>query len=154
MTVHASSGTCVSVSASAPATHDSSGFAALTFTAVGELETIGDIAIAHAAVNFANLCTGKTTTLKGGEEAINVPIGVGLDRDDAGQALMTTARASLTAIYSFKISEANGDAMYFRAYVMGETITYGGVTDPKKASYALGIVKPGSGATIVVVNAA
>lgn len=153
MTVRSSSGTCVSVSITAPATHNTAGFDALTWTQVGELESIGDVAIQHASVTFPNLCTGKTSTLKGTEEGITLPIGVGLDRDDAGQVIMTAARASLTQILSLKISEANGDALYLRAYVMGETITYGDGNSVKRASYSLGVVAPASGDTIVVKNA-
>lgn len=154
MSVNASAGTCISVSAAAPATYDVAGFAALTWTQVGELESIGDVTISHAAVTFANLCTAKTTTLKGAEEAVTIPVTTALDRDDAGQALMSTARKSLTAIYSFKITEGNGDVMYFRAYVMSETVVYGGINDPKKGNYSLGVVTPASGDTIVVSNAA
>lgn len=155
MTTYSGAGTCLSVSAAAPATHDATGFAALTWTQVGELESIGEFVINHATVTFTNLCTGKTSVSKGAEEAITVPIGVALDRDDAGQALMTTARASLTAVYSFKVAESNGDIVYFRAHVMSERITGGsGVNDTKMGGYSLGIKAPASGDTAVVVNAA
>lgn len=152
---YSGSGTCLSVSATAPATHDATGFAALTWTQVGELESIGEFTVSHATVSFTNLCTGKTDTNKGAQEAITVAIGVALDRDDAGQALMTTARKSLTAIYSFKIAEANGDIVYFRAFVMSERITGGsGVNDTKMGGYSLGVKAPTTGDAAVVVNAA
>lgn len=151
---YSGSGTCLSVSAAAPATHDAAGFAALTWTQVGELESIGEFTINHATVNFTNLCTGKTSVAKGAEEAVTVAIGVALDRDDAGQTLMTTARKSLTAVYSFKIMEANGDIVYFRAHVMSERITGGsGVNDTKMGGYSLGVKAPSTGDTAVVVNA-
>ena len=154
MARYAGAGTCLSVSAGVPSTHDSAGFLALSWTQVGELESIGEIKIMHASVTFANLCTGKTSVTKGAEEAINTNIVVALDRDDAGQALMTTARKSLTALYSFKILESNGDISYFRAYVMGEVIAGGaGVNDTKKGGYDLGISAPATGDTVVVVNA-
>ena len=154
MAVYASAGTCLSVSAAAPATHDTAGFAALTWTTVGELETVGDLGTSHAAVTFANLCTGKTDTLKGAEEPTQIEIMTALDRDDAGQALMTTARQSLTAIYSFRVTEGNGDVVYFRAYVMSDRVVYGGINDPKKGVYNLGVKTPASGQTFVQVNAA
>jgi len=151
---YSGSGTCLSVSAAAPTTHDAAGFAALTWTQVGELESIGEFTINHATVNFTNLCTGKTSVAKGAEEAVTVAIGVALDRDDAGQTLMTTARKSLTAVYSFKIMEANGDIVYFRAHVMSERITGGsGVNDTKMGGYSLGVKAPSTGDTAVVVNA-
>ena len=153
MSVNASAGTCLSVSVAAPASHTSVGFAALTWTTVGELESIGDVSQTRAAVTFANLCTAKTTTLKGVEEGITIPVTVALDRDDAGQALMDTAYASNTQIMSVKITEANGDMMYMRAYVMSKTVAYGGVNDVKKRNYGLGVVAPATGETIVEVNA-
>jgi hypothetical protein len=39
MTVQTNAGTVISVSVAAPATHDQAGFAALTFTAIGEIVT-------------------------------------------------------------------------------------------------------------------
>lgn len=154
MTISSSSGTVLSVSTAAPATHDAAGFAVLSFTTVGELENIGDVSQSHAAVTFTNLGTGKTSTLKGGEEGVSIPITVALDRDDAGQALMDTAYASATQVCSFKIAEANGDIMYCRGYVMSKTVTYGGTNDVKRRQYGIGVVAPASGNTIVEVNAA
>ena len=81
-------------------------------------------------------------------------VGVALDRDDAGQVLMTAARSSLTAIYSFRVAEANGDIVYFVAHVMSERITGGsGVNDTKMGGYSLGVKAQPAAETFVVVNA-
>lgn len=155
MTQYTGSGTCVSVSASVPATHNAAGFAALTYTQLGELETLGEINIRHASVNFANLCTGKTTVIKGAEEGIEFDIGVALDRKDAGQALMTTARKSLTSKISIKVVDSAGDTVYLTCYVMSERIAGGaGVNDVRMGNYTLGAIAPASGDTAVVVLAA
>jgi hypothetical protein len=156
MAVNSSLATCLSVSITAPATHNSTGFAALTYTQVGELESIGDVTQTRAAITFKNLCTGKTSTLKGSEEGVSIPVTVALDRDDAGQALMSTAYASNTQILSVRIQEANGDMMYFRGFVMSNTVAYGGGPDEvKRRSYNFGVVAPsGADPTIVEVNAA
>lgn len=155
MATYSGSGTCLSVSAAAPATYNQAGFTALSWTQVGELESIGEVTVNHATVSFTNLCTGKTNVNKGAEEPITVEIAVALDRDDAGQMLMTTARKSLTANYSFRIAEANGDIVYFQALVMRERIAGGsGVNDTKMGGYTLGVKAPTTAAdTIVVVNA-
>lgn len=148
------SGTCVSVSAAIPATHNSAGFAALTYTQLGELETLGEINIRNASVNFANLCTGKTTLIKGAEEGIQFDIGVAMDRDDAGQTIMNTARKSLTASVSLRIVDNAGDTVYVRAYVMGERVAGGaGVNDVRMNVYTIGVIAPATGDTAVVVNA-
>ena len=153
MTLAASVGTCVSVSATLPTTFDAAGYDALTFTQVGELESIGEVNIRHAAITFQNMCSGKTSTLKGAEEAVSVTIGVGLDRDDAGQSLMATARKSLTAKVAIKITESNGDIVFFHGFVMSDTIVYGGINEIKKANYEIGVVAPETGDTVLVVNA-
>lgn len=154
MTLAASVGTCVSVSASLPATFDAAGYAALTYTQVGELEAIGEINVTHATVTFQNMCTGKTSTLKGAEEPVTVQLDVALDRDDAGQTILATARKSLTSRVAIKVAEANGDVVYFHGFVMSDTINYGGINEVKKATYNIGVVAPATGDTILVVNAA
>jgi hypothetical protein len=152
MTINASVGTCIAVSAALPATHDNTGFTALTFTQIGELESIGDLTTTHAAISFANMCTGKTSTLKGVEEAVTVEIMVALDRDDAGQTLMTAARKSAND-YAFQVTEANGDKVYFTGKVMKSGVQYGGIGDVKKAPYSIGVTAPKTGDTFVVFNA-
>lgn len=152
MAQYTGSGTCVSVSAASPATHDSAGFAALTYTQLGELETLGDISIRHASASFTSLCSGKTTIVKGSEEGVEFDIGVAMDRDDAGQALMTTARKSLTAKVSLKIVDNAGDTVYVNGYVMSERIAGGsGANDIRMGNYTIGVVAPATGDTAVVV---
>jgi hypothetical protein len=149
--IAASVGTCVSVAATVPATFDKAGYEALTYTQLGELESIGDITVVHAAVTFQNMCTGRTSTLKGAEEPLEVSLTVGLDRSDAGQVIMTAARKSLTQKVSIKVSEANGDAVYFHGFVMSDSILYGGINEVKRAEYNIGVVAPAVGDTVLVV---
>lgn len=148
MTVLASVGTCIAVSATLPATHDAAGFQALTFTQVGELESVGDLTTTHAAVTFANLCTGKTTTLKGVEEALTIDVVVALDRNDAGQTIMSTARKSKDD-FAFQVTEANGDKTFFTGKVMRDGVQFGGVNDVTKAPYSIGVTTPATGQTLV-----
>lgn len=149
------SGTCVSVSASTPATHNAAGFAELTYTQLGELESLGEINIRHDSASFANLCTGKTTIIKGAEQGIEFDITVAMDRDDAGQAIMTTARKGLNDKVAIKIVDNAGDTVYVLAYVMGERIAGGaGVNDVRMNVYSLGVIAPASADTAVVVPAA
>jgi hypothetical protein len=154
MTTTTGAGTCLSVSAAQPATHDETGFAALTWTQVGELESVAEIMVAHTSSSFTNLCTGKTSVNKGAEEAVTANVVCALDREDAGQALMTTGRKSLTAIYSFRVAESNGDIVYFQAHVMSERITGGsGVNDTKMGGYSLGVKAQPAADTFIVVLA-
>lgn len=152
MTQRAAVGTCLSVSAALPATHNATGFAALTYTQVGELETLGELVTRHTAVSFTNMCSGKTSTLKGVEESITVEITTALDRDDAGQTLMTAARKSYNS-YSFKVTEANGDVTYFTGKVMSEGAQYNGPNEIIMAPFSIGVDAPATGDTFVVVTA-
>jgi hypothetical protein len=146
-------GTKVSISAGVPATYNQAGFAALTFTQLGEIESVGDLVTTNANVIFANMCTGKTSTLKGVEEAITVDLVVGLDRDDAGQTIMTAARKSISD-YAFQVTEANGDKVFFIGKVMKDGVQYGGVNEVKKRPYSIGVTAPKTGDTFVEVVAA
>lgn len=151
------SGTCLSVSTGNPASWNAAGFAALTWTTVGELESIPEFIIEHAQANFTNLCTGKSKILKGSENPISGDVMVGMDRDDAGQAMMTTARQSKTQELSFKIAEPNGDIVYFKALVMKEKIVGGdGPDDVRKGMYGVAVQTPAglNDQTFVIVNAA
>lgn len=154
MSQYTGSGTCVSISSAAPATHDATGFAALTYTTLGELETVGEINARHESVNFVNLCSGKTSLIKGAEQGIEFDLGTAMDREDAGQALMTTARKSLTAKVSIRVVDSAGDTCYMQAYVMGERIAGGaGPNDVRMNVYNIGVVAPATGDTVVVVLA-
>lgn len=153
MATYSGTGTCVSVSAAAPATFDEAGFAALTYDQVGELETFPEFKITHAAVTFTNLCTGVTDTSKGAAEAINIDIGLAMDRSDAGQAIMSTARASLTAQVSIRVTESDGATLYFRALVMSEVLAGGaGSNDVRKGMYGLGVKTQPSGLQHILVT--
>jgi hypothetical protein len=148
------SGTCISVSTDSPATHDAAGFAALSYTQLGELETLGEINIRHESVSFPNLCTGKTSVIKGAEQAVEFDIGVAMDREDAGQTLMSVARRSLTDKVALKIVDSAGDTVYLQCYVLGERIAGGaGVNDVRMGNYTLGAVAPASAETVVLVTA-
>jgi hypothetical protein len=156
MPVSTAAGTCLAVSIAAPATWNTAGFGALTWTTVGELESLPEFIIEHAQANFTSLCTGKTSVLKGSENPISGDVSVGMDRDDAGQTMMTAARKSKTQVLSARISEPNGDIVYFRTQVSKELITGGsGPNDIRKGMFGLAVQAPTglNDDTFVVVNA-
>ena len=150
MATYSGSGTCVSVSAAAPATHDETGFAALTWTNVGELESLGELTVNHSPVTFSNLCTGRTTVDKGAEDSIEFDITCADDPADAGQGILRTARASLTSIVSVRITDQTGIDKYCRGYVMSSREAGGaGISDTMLTTFRIGAVAPASGATVV-----
>lgn len=125
MTVFTSAGTTLSLSAAAPATYNEAGYAALAFTEVGEVSDLGDIPDrVYDVVNWRNIANRGDSKAKGGYTLGTQTITVGIDPEDAGQALVDVATRSDNA-YSVKISNPNLGDIYGRALVMGGTRNYG-----------------------------
>ena len=120
MTVQTNAGTTVEVSIAAPATHDSVGFAALTYTALGEIVSTGTKGGAAALVNHAPLSPRAVQKFKGSVNYGSYSVGLGMDLADAGQALMLAGAlgASIDVVHSFKETKQNGDIEYYRALIM------------------------------------
>lgn len=155
MTITTATGTCLSVSAALPATHTEAGFAALAYTQVGELETLGELVVEFTAASFTNLCSGKTRMLKGEEKYSPVQIGVGLDRDDAGQSILTTARKSRVARVAVRVADADGTVVFFQAQVMAEKIVGGDAAgEVRRGAYTLGVYMPPDADPVVQTSAA
>lgn len=137
-----STGTCLSVSDSLPTTYDAAGFGALSFTQVGELESVGGMEITRNTGSFTNMCSGNTSTIKGARAAITVAVVCALDEDDAGQILMIASEAEEDELYSFCVTLANGNKDYFVGTVVRCGKTFGGDTDPVKAPYDIAVDAP------------
>ena len=117
-------GATISVSAGTPATYDSAGFAALTFTAVGELVSLGDRGRTYTDVSYTTLADRGTAHLKGSYDEPETPFEIGADRDDAGQVIMKAASTSDSA-HAFKVAYSNGEVDYFQGLVFSY-VTGGG----------------------------
>lgn len=117
-------GLTLSVSAGVPASYDETGFAALTYTAVGEVSSVGDRGQTYEDVTYTTLADRATKHLKGTSDQPETAIELVIDRDDAGQILMKTASDSDDQ-YAFKIEYGNGEIDYFQALVYS-FVTVGG----------------------------
>lgn len=127
MTVYTSAGTTLGLSASAPATYNQAGYEALSFTTVGEVGDLGEIpARIYELVTWQTIGERGMRKSKGGYQIGSQTISVGIDPDDAGQAMVDTATSSDT-VYSVKIYNANLGTIYARALVMGGPKNYGDV---------------------------
>lgn len=126
MAVFTSSGTVLSISAAVPATYNTAGYAALTWTPIGEVSDLGDIpgSRTYETVTWRNIASRGTTKAKGVYDIADQTITVGFDPDDAGQILLTTATEADTP-YSVKISNPNLGDFYGRALVMGGPTNFG-----------------------------
>lgn len=148
MTVRTSAGTTLKVSAAAPATFNSTGYAALTFTAVGEITDLGEFGREYALVTHNPVGTRGTQKFKGSFNEGTMNLSLGLDTDDAGQVLMKAASLADTA-YSFEVVTQNGDKYYFQAMVMSFKVGVGSVDSITTASCTLELTTSSGGVGIV-----
>jgi hypothetical protein len=100
-------GSSLAISVASPATADATGYAALTFTDVGQVEKLG------AKQKF-----------KGSADYGALQPSMALDNADAGQAIMQTAADDESQkLYSFRVTYQDGSKRYFqgRNFGMPET---------------------------------
>ena len=133
-----SAGTKLFVSASAPATYNSSGFAALTWTEIGEVSDMGEFGRQYNLVTFNTLGDRRTVKRKGSYNDGTIACQMARVPDDAGQAILTTAVNSDNS-YSIKIQLQDGTVFYTSAQVMSYTTNIGNVDQITSATVNLEI---------------
>ena len=111
-------GSAIAISAASPATNDATGYAALTYTEIGQVEKIGSIGAVYAKVEFTPL-KGAKQKHKGSKDNGSLAPSLAHDTTDAGQTLLRTAADALTALYSFMVTYADGSKRYFQGRVFG-----------------------------------
>ena len=153
MTVRTSAGTTLKVSSAAPATFNSTGYAALTFTAVGEITDFGEFGREFALVTHNPVGTRGTQKFKGSFNEGTMNLTLGLDTDDAGQVLMKAASLS-DSPYSFEVTTQNGDKYYFQAMAMSFKVGVGSVDSITTATCTLELTTSSGGVGIVEVLSA
>lgn len=153
MTVRTSAGTTIKVSAAAPATFNSTGYAALTFTAVGEVTDLGEFGREYSLVTHNPVGNRGTQKFKGSFNEGTMNLSLGLDTDDAGQVLMKSASTS-DSPHSFEVTTQNGDKYYFQAMVMSFKVGVGSVDSITTATTTLELTTSSGGVGIVEVLAA
>jgi hypothetical protein len=111
-------GSALAISAGVPATQDAAGYAALTYTEIGQIEKIGAIGSAFAKVEFQPL-KGAKQKHKGSVDYGSLAPSLAHDEADAGQTLLRTAAEAQTALYAFKVTYPDGAKRYFQGRVFG-----------------------------------
>lgn len=119
-----SAGTKLYTTATAPATYNQAGFAALTWTEVGEIVNLGDFGRTYNVVNHIQLGSRKTVKLKGSYNEGNLNLQLARAPGDVGQAKLVTALTT-DAAYSFKVLLQDGTVMYFSGEVVSYTTNVG-----------------------------
>lgn len=124
MTVQTNAGTELAVTATAPATYDAAGFAAVAdWTVVGEVVSIGEHGGTTALVTHNPLDTRRTKKFKGSINDGSMPVGLGRDITDAGQTVLIDGAlgANIDVDHSVRITYQDGTIEYFQAKVMSYT---------------------------------
>jgi len=121
-----SAGSTVSISAGVPATIDSAGFGALTYTAIGEITSAGEFGKSFTLVTHNPLANRNTYKKKGSSNNGTMALQMARVPSDAGQVLLLAALASDND-YAFKVVLQNGTIEYFQGVVMKYTTNIGSV---------------------------
>lgn len=126
------------VSASLPATYDAPGYAALSWTAIGELTDIGSVkGRSYNTSTHAPIASAQQTEKKASYKLGKADMTVGWDDSDAGQVLIETAANHASAIYSFKLVKQSGAIRYFTAQVMEFVENLGTVDNVVQGKFSL-----------------
>lgn len=150
MTVFSSAGSTIAISTAKPATFDGTGYAALTFTAIGEVTDLGEFGREYNLITHNPIGNRGTVKKKGSFNEGSITLQLALDTDDAGQILAKTASTS-DADHSFVITTQNGDKYYFQAQVMSFKTSIGAVDSITSASIMLEITTSNTGVGVVEV---
>jgi len=148
MAVRTTAGSTFKVSATAPATYDVPGYAALTWTAVGEITDLGEFGREYALVTHNPINTRITQKFKGSYNEGKMSLKLGLDTDDAGQVLMKAGSTSDAARF-FEVTDQKGDKYYFPAMVMTWKVGLASVDSITAASCDLELTSSSGGVGVV-----
>lgn len=148
MSIESVAGTLLKISAGTPATYDSTGYAALTYTTIGEVTDLGEFGRQYNVIKHNPIATRGTAKRKGSFDEGTLNIKVALDTDDAGQILAKAAAASDNN-YSIQIVAQGGDKYYMQAQVTSFKTIFGSVDNMKSASIDLEITTNSAGVGVV-----
>ncbi len=121
-------GTVVSVSTTAPATYDSAGFAALTWSPCGELAELPAFGAEAALATHTPLATGIVAKRRGSLNYGSVALTMAVSDTDTGQTVLqdaAEAAAGTDAQVSVKVVLVNAEIQYFTAQVMSYKVNVG-----------------------------
>lgn len=130
-------GKTIEVAQALPATNDSAGFAALTYTKVNGVQILPTFGLAHNNIDRDDLESGFTEGLKGAASGTDSTMTFRDVDGDAGQALLKAAAnaSGISGDLSVKIVDANGNAEeYAQGYAhsftpnQGDNSSYEGFT--------------------------
>jgi len=107
----------LSASAASPATYDSTGYAALSWTEISEVTDVPEFGAEHSTVTHTPLKTGIQNKFHGELNYGSLSVPMAYSDGDAGQAILKAAITSKNEI-SFRETRSDGSIRYFSGKVM------------------------------------
>ncbi|MCP5006165.1 MAG: hypothetical protein GY941_19825 [Planctomycetes bacterium] len=126
-------GSCISVSATAPATDDAAGYAALTWVDSNEATQIGDVGPENEVITFNTVCNGVVNKRMGATNFGQQTIELAFDFDNAAQVIIAAASISKAKIY-IRETLSSGDIIYYGGYVASYKTQVGSSSDFLRAA--------------------
>lgn len=120
-------------------------YAALTWTEIGLVESLGEFGDEASVVNFASLNDGRQRKAKGVRDAGNLALTVARDASDPGQDALIAAEATnnkfaFKVTYPDRVTPTGTDGIdYFRALVSSKRNNVGSADSVIRRSFMLGI---------------
>jgi hypothetical protein len=109
-------GSTLACVASTPASEDQSGYEALSYTAIGNVVSIGEHGDTSEDVSFTLLQTGRVKHINGAKDGGEISVTIDYSRADAGLTLLEASNNSNTT-HSFRITDSDGDDWYFQGVI-------------------------------------
>ena len=131
-------GSCMAFSAAAPATEDAAGYAAATWTASTEVESIGEIGPENEVITFKTVCDGLTHKRLGATDYGSQSIVLLFDSGNAAQGILSSGARNKTKVWC-RETLATGDVFYYGSYVAKTKVAVGGSGDMIKMNTDLAI---------------
>lgn len=114
MALQQAAGASISVSATLPATHDATGFGALTFTKIGRINGYPELDGNFDVATFEDLETNEESKFADMFRAGGATFNIGLDDADAGQIVLNANKGSKLA-FAFKLKSGT---IYYRIAIL------------------------------------
>ena len=135
-------GTGLAISAGIPSAQTTTAYEALTYTEVGNVESIGGYGASTEVVSFQPL-KGAQQKHKGPTNYGTLNPTIAIDDADAGQTLVRTAAAPTNNdLYAIRITKPDGSLRFFQVRVFGFPETVGAANSMITANPVLEINTP------------
>lgn len=136
--VRTTAGAVIAISATAPATYDEAGFAALTYIPISDVTDLGEFGRTYNLVTHNPIADRRTVKRKGSFNDGAVSMQLGRDGTDAGQQAGYAALDSDDSP-AISLTLQDGTILYFTAQVMSFTYNLGNVDSITGGSMSLEI---------------